>query len=152
VEKQTTAAHAASRPDWTDLEAWVRGRIQEWIQELLEEEVSEVLGRRKSERRAAVVSPGYRESTAAWSEMLRDLKRRGMNTPALVVGDGHLGIWGALRNVYPEAEEARCWNHYADLRIMPTMDRDGGHGRSARRESRHNHRLSRNARSESAGR
>ena len=34
-----------------------------------------------------------------------------MNAPRLVIADGHLGIWGALCNVYPEAEEQRCWNH-----------------------------------------
>ena len=34
-----------------------------------------------------------------------------MGCPRLVIGDGHLGIWGALRNVYPQAEEQRCWNH-----------------------------------------
>ena len=45
----------------------------------------------------AVVStvPGYRESTESWSEVLRDIKRRGLSCPRLVVGDGHLGIWGA---------------------------------------------------------
>ena len=57
------------------------------------------------------VSPGYRESTESWSEVLRDLKSRGMNSPRLVVGDGHLGIWGGLRNVYPEADDQRCWKH-----------------------------------------
>ena len=46
-----------------------------------------------------------------WSEVLRDIKRRGLSCPRLVVGDGHLGIWGALRNVYPQAAEQRCWNH-----------------------------------------
>ena len=55
--------------------------------------------------------PGYRESTESWSEVLRDIKRRGLSCPMLVVGDGHLGIWGALRNVYPQAAEQRCWNH-----------------------------------------
>ena len=55
--------------------------------------------------------PGYRESTESWSEVLRDIKRRGLSCPRLVVGDGHLGIWGALRNVYPQAAEQRCWNH-----------------------------------------
>ena len=45
------------------------------------------------------------------SEVLRDIKRRGLSCPRLVVGDGHLGIWGALRNVYPQAAEQRCWNH-----------------------------------------
>ena len=38
--------------------------------------------------------PGYRESTESWSEVLRDIKRRGLSCPRLVVGDGHLGIWG----------------------------------------------------------
>ena len=57
------------------------------------------------------VVPGHRESTEAWAEVLRDLKRRGLDAPKLVIGDGHLGIWGALRGVWPEAEEQRCWNH-----------------------------------------
>jgi len=57
------------------------------------------------------VEPGYRESTESWADLLRDLKERGMNCPHLVTGDGHLGIWGALSNVYPEALEQRCWNH-----------------------------------------
>ena len=47
--------------------------------------------------------PGYRESTESWSEVLRDLRARGMCCPVLVIGDGHLGIWAGLRNVYPEA-------------------------------------------------
>ena len=42
-----------------------------------------------------------------------------MNRPRLVVGDGHLGIWGALRNVYPEADEQRCWNH----KLLNVLDR-----------------------------
>jgi len=57
------------------------------------------------------VEPGYRESTESWCEVLRDLKERGMNCPCLVVGDGNLGIWGALANIYPGALEQRCWNH-----------------------------------------
>jgi transposase-like protein len=57
------------------------------------------------------VEPGYRESSESWAEVLRDLKKRGLNCPRLVVGDGHLGIWGALNNVYPDAMEQRCWNH-----------------------------------------
>jgi transposase-like protein len=54
---------------------------------------------------------GHRESEDAWSSLLRDLRERGMNVPRLVLGDGHLGIWAGLRNVFPEAEEQRCWNH-----------------------------------------
>ena len=65
------------------------------------------------------VVTGYRESTQSWSDVLRDLKDRGMSCPKLVVGDGHLGIWGALRNVYPDAKEQRCWNH----KIINVLDR-----------------------------
>ena len=63
--------------------------------------------------------PGYRESTESWSEVLRGLKERGLECPRLVIGDGHLGIWGALRNVYPEAAEQRCWNH----KILNVLDK-----------------------------
>src|SRR5262245_85102 len=66
------------------------------------------------------VSDGYRESTESWSEVLRDLKRRGMRAPVLAIGDGALGFWGALREVFPDRREQRCWGHYADVRIMPT--------------------------------
>ena len=65
------------------------------------------------------VQPGHRESTASWGELLRDLKARGLASPCLVIGDGHLGIWGALREVYPEANEQRCWNH----RIVNVLDK-----------------------------
>ena len=65
------------------------------------------------------VVPGYRESTRGWSEVLRDLRDRGLNCPRLVAGDGHLGIWGALRNVWPEAGEQRCWNH----KIINVLDK-----------------------------
>lgn len=57
------------------------------------------------------VECGQRESEASWSSILRDLKARGMNDPRLVMGDGHLGIWSALANVYPNTCEQRCWNH-----------------------------------------
>lgn len=65
------------------------------------------------------VVAGHRESTTAWSEVLRDLKARGMNCPRAVVGDGHLGIWAALRNVFPDSEEQRCWNH----KILNVLDK-----------------------------
>ena len=54
---------------------------------------------------------GYRESTESWASVLRDLKRRGMTAPILAVGDGNLGFWAALRAVYPETQEQRCWKH-----------------------------------------
>ena len=58
------------------------------------------------------VSDGYRESKASWSEILLDLKRRGLKIgPKLAVGDGALGFWAALREVYPGCREQRCWVH-----------------------------------------
>ncbi|WPD18456.1 IS256 family transposase [Thermaerobacter composti] len=73
-------------------------------------------------KEVVAVVPGYRESVASWSEVLRDLRDRGMNAPRLVIGDGHLGIWGALRNVWPEAEEQRCWNHKV-LNVLEQLPR-----------------------------
>ncbi len=54
---------------------------------------------------------GYRESTESWADLLRDCARRGMRAPVLAVGDGALGFWGAMREVFPEAREGRCWFH-----------------------------------------
>jgi putative transposase len=54
---------------------------------------------------------GYRESTASWSEVLRDLRDRGLAAPLLAVGDGGLGLWAALREVFPTTQHQRCWNH-----------------------------------------
>ena len=66
------------------------------------------------------VENGYRESAESWAAILRDLKRRGLDAPKLVIGgDGHLGIWGALAAVFPEAKEQRCWNH----RILNVLDK-----------------------------
>jgi len=65
------------------------------------------------------VESGYRESTESWAAILRDLKRRGLQAPKLVIGDGHLGIWGALAGVFPEAQEQRCWNH----RLLNVLDK-----------------------------
>ena len=68
-------------------------------------------GLRDGRKVLLAVESGYRESTESWAAILRDLKRRGLATPRLVIGDGHLGIWGALAAVFPEAKEQRCWNH-----------------------------------------
>jgi putative transposase len=74
---------------------------------------------RDGSKAVLAVEAGHRESSESWSRILRDLKARGMNCPRLVMGDGHLGIWGALTNVYPEAGEQRCWNH----RTLNVLDR-----------------------------
>lgn len=65
------------------------------------------------------IETGVRESTQSWSAMLRKLKERGLSSPKLVIGDGNLGIWAGLRNIYPEAKEQRCWNH----RLVNILDR-----------------------------
>ena len=54
---------------------------------------------------------GHRESTESWADLLRDCKRRGMRAPVLAVGDGALGFWAAVRTVFPETREQRCWFH-----------------------------------------
>ena len=58
------------------------------------------------------ITDGYRESEQSWREVLLDLKRRGLGIgPELVTGDGALGFWKALRQVYGAAREQRCWVH-----------------------------------------
>lgn len=55
---------------------------------------------------------GFRESTQSWRELLIDLKRRGLaNGPELAIGDGALGFWKALDEVFPGARRQRCWVH-----------------------------------------
>ncbi len=54
---------------------------------------------------------GYRESTLSWSGVLVDLKARGMRAPVLAVGDGALGFWGAIDEVFPETRHQRDWVH-----------------------------------------
>jgi putative transposase len=57
------------------------------------------------------VEDGYRESTESWAGVMRDLKARGLNEPKLVIGDGALGTWAALRDVFPGARRQACWVH-----------------------------------------
>jgi len=54
---------------------------------------------------------GHRESAESWADLLRDCKRRGMADPVLAVGDGALGFWSAVREVFPATREQRCWFH-----------------------------------------
>jgi transposase-like protein len=57
------------------------------------------------------VTDGQRESGDAWAELLRDCRRRGMRAPVVMVGDGALGLWRALGEVFPATREQRCWVH-----------------------------------------
>jgi transposase-like protein len=61
---------------------------------------------------------GYRESAESWAEVLRDLRERGLAPPLLAIGDGALGLWAALRAVFPATRHQRCWNH----RVLNVQD------------------------------
>lgn len=67
--------------------------------------------RRDGTKELLALEDGYRESEEAWLTLLRSLKRRGLPAPALAVGDGALGFWNALAQVYPATQVQRCWVH-----------------------------------------
>lgn len=82
-----------------------------------------VIGAMKDGRkRVLALEPGYRESKESWAEVLRQLKRRGVKTARLFVGDGHLGLWAAVGEIFPEAGEQLCWNHKM-LNVMDAVSR-----------------------------
>jgi transposase-like protein len=65
-----------------------------------------MLGVRADGRKELVaITDGYRESTESWADLLRDCKRRGMTAPVLAVGEGALGFWKAMREVFPATKE-----------------------------------------------
>ncbi|MFC7592459.1 IS256 family transposase [Nonomuraea antimicrobica] len=71
-----------------------------------------MIGVRADGRKELVaLTDGYRESTESWADLLRDCARRGMRAPVLAVGDGALGFWSALAEVFPQAKAQRCWFH-----------------------------------------
>ena len=71
-----------------------------------------MIGVRADGRKELVaLTDGYRESAESWADLLRDCRRRGMIAPVLAVGDGALGFWKALREVFPATREQRCWFH-----------------------------------------
>lgn len=78
-----------------------------------------VVGVLKDGRKVVLaVDSGQRESKESWARVLMDLRDRGLRPWRATVADGHLGIWGALGEIYPESEEQRCWNH----RLMNMID------------------------------
>ena len=71
-----------------------------------------MIGVRADGRKELVaLADGYRESAESWADLLRDCARRGMRAPVLAVGDGALGFWTAVREVFPQAATQRCWFH-----------------------------------------
>ena len=65
----------------------------------------------RGEKHFLAIEDGVRESTQSWREVLMKLKSRGMNTPELAVGDGAMGFWAALEEIYPDTRQQRCWMH-----------------------------------------
>ena len=79
-----------------------------------------VLGAREDgTKELLALEEGYRESTASWQAVLRSLRDRGMTPALLAVGDGALGAWAALADVFPSTRHQRCWNH----RVLNVQDR-----------------------------
>jgi len=74
--------------------------------------------RADGKKELVALTDGHRESTESWAGLLRDCKRRGMRAPVLAVGDGALGFWAALREVFPETKEQRDWVH----KVANTLD------------------------------
>jgi putative transposase len=71
-----------------------------------------MIGVRADDRKELVaLTDGYRESTESWADLLRGCRRRGMTAPVVAVGDGALGFWKALREVFLNTREQRCWFH-----------------------------------------
>ncbi len=65
----------------------------------------------RGEKHFLAIEDGVRESTQSWREVLLGLKSRGMNVPELAIGDGAMGFWSALEEVYGETRQQRCWMH-----------------------------------------
>jgi transposase-like protein len=71
-----------------------------------------MMGVRADGRKELVaLTDGFRESHESWADLLRDCRRRSMRAPTLAVGDGALGFWKALREIFPQDKEQRCWFH-----------------------------------------
>ena len=65
----------------------------------------------RGQKKFLAIEDGTRESTQSWREVLLQLKDRGMNSPQLAIGDGAMGFWSAIEEVYPETRHQRCWVH-----------------------------------------
>jgi putative transposase len=70
------------------------------------------------QKRFLALEAGYRESKESWALVLRQMKSRGVKSARLFVGDGNLGLWAAVGEIYPQAQEQLCWNH----KMLNVMD------------------------------
>jgi putative transposase len=87
-----------------------------------------MIGVRADGRKELVgLAAGFRESWQSWADLLRSCRRRGMTAPVLAVGDGALGFWKAVREVFPDTREQRCWFHISSnvLAALPKSAHPG---------------------------
>jgi len=77
----------------------------------------------RGKKRFLAIEDGVRESTQSWREVLLNLKERGMNAPKLAIGDGAMGFWAAMDEIYPTTRQQRCWQHKTMnvLNYLPTL-------------------------------
>ena len=111
------------RAGWTaEFEEWSQRRLEGrevvyvwadgiYVKAGLERDKAALGAMRDGTKEVLALRSGYRESVESCSEVLRDLKARGIEAPRLLMADGNAAIWGAVRQVWPEAGEQRCWNH-----------------------------------------
>lgn len=107
--------------DWSKRDLSEKEYVYFWVDGIhcnvrLEEEKSCILviigADTKGNKEFLAIADGFRESKLSWKELLLDIKNRGIKSgPKLAIGDGALGFWAALREVYPETKEQRCWVH-----------------------------------------
>jgi transposase-like protein len=86
----------------------------------------------RGEKHFLAIEDGVRESKQSWREVLLSLKHRGLQTPPkLAVGDGALGFWAALSEVFPATREQRCWMHKTGnvLNYLPKSSQPKAKGR-----------------------
>lgn len=122
------------RAKWRgEYEVWRKRRLEEldvvyvWADGLyvkagLEDQKAALLvligGLRDGSKVVLALESGQRESKESWARLLRDLRDRGLREWKATIADGHLGIWSALGEIFPQTQEQRCWNH----RLMNVID------------------------------
>src|SRR5438093_3309465 len=93
---------------------------------------------RDGSKRFLALEPGYRESKESWALVLRQLKLRGVKSARLFVGDGNLGLWAGVGEVYPQAQEQLCWNHKM-LNVIDAVSKKEQEGADPSQESSYRH-------------
>ena len=109
-EYQTWRQHRLDDDEWVDI--WVDGIYSGLRADHQRLCALVVLGvTSQGEKRLLAIDDGVRESTQSWREVLLPLKARGLSAPTVAIGDGAMGFWGALEEIYPTTRQQRCWVH-----------------------------------------